>query len=127
MVAVAHLDVTWPSHIWRRMIDALPPVLTAAAFAHQMRLSKDAEVARNGRPRHREAGGDLRHGCLPSPEPVEYGPPSGIGDGKETTGHRLRSKQRQLARYPDEPVGHAIVTNFGTAPVEIRVGASTDE
>lgn len=52
---------------------------------------------------------------------------SGIGDGKETTAHRLSTKLAQLARYPDEPPGHAIVTNFGTAPVEIHIGALSDE
>lgn len=52
---------------------------------------------------------------------------SGIGDGKETTAHRLRSKLEQLGKFPDEPPGHAIVTNFGTAPVEIYIGAPSDE
>ena len=51
---------------------------------------------------------------------------SGIGDGKESTGHRLRTKLRQLARYPGEK-GHAIVTNFGAVPVEIHIGAWNDE
>jgi hypothetical protein len=52
---------------------------------------------------------------------------SGIGDGQESTAHRLSTKLAQLARYPDEAPGHAIVTNFGTAPVEIHIGALSDE
>lgn len=47
---------------------------------------------------------------------------SGIGDGRDPAEARLRSKLRQLARFPEHPPGYAIVTDFGAAPVEIRYG-----
>ncbi len=47
---------------------------------------------------------------------------SGIGDGRDATARRLEQKIEQLGRYPDEPPGQAIVTNFRTTPIEILVG-----
>jgi hypothetical protein len=48
---------------------------------------------------------------------------SGIGFGQESATARLRSKLEQLARYPAQPPGRAVVTHFRMAPVEIRVGS----
>jgi hypothetical protein len=45
---------------------------------------------------------------------------SAIGDGQEETTARLRSKLNQLARYPDQPPGWAVVTCFRVEPIEIR-------
>lgn len=47
---------------------------------------------------------------------------SGIGDGTDTCEDRLHDKLRRFARYPDEPAGFAIITDFGENPVEIRIG-----
>jgi hypothetical protein len=51
-------------------------------------------------------------------ERVEFG---GIGDGAESTTARLNRKLRQMRRYPDEPPGYAVVTNFTTMPVEVAI------
>ena len=51
-------------------------------------------------------------------ERVEFG---GIGDGAESTTARLNRKLRQMRRYPDEPPGYAVVTNFTTMPVEVAM------
>jgi hypothetical protein len=48
---------------------------------------------------------------------------SGIADGQETATSRLRSKLEQLARFPNQPPGRAVVTHFRMKPVEIRVGS----
>ena len=47
---------------------------------------------------------------------------SGIGTGSEPTSQRLREKLEQLAAYPEEPSGFAIVTNFRVHPIEILIG-----
>ena len=46
---------------------------------------------------------------------------SGIGAGAESTAHRLRDKITQLARFPDEPPGYAIVANFRDDPIEVMI------
>ena len=48
---------------------------------------------------------------------------SGIADGQESATARLRSKLEQLARFPSQPSGRAVVTHFRMKPVEIRVGS----
>jgi hypothetical protein len=48
---------------------------------------------------------------------------SGIADGQESATARLRSKLAQLARFPTQPSGHAVVTHFRMHPVEIHVGS----
>jgi hypothetical protein len=48
---------------------------------------------------------------------------SGIADGQESATARLRSKIEQLARFPDQPPGRAVVTHFRQEPVEIRLGS----
>jgi hypothetical protein len=48
---------------------------------------------------------------------------SGIEDGQETAAARLRSKLEQLARFPKEPPGWAVVTSFRMEPVEVRFGS----
>lgn len=51
-------------------------------------------------------------------ERVEF---SGIGYGSESTSTRLNRKVEQMLRYPDEPPGYAVVTNFTTMPVEVAM------
>ncbi len=51
-------------------------------------------------------------------ERVEFG---GIGDSGESTLARVNRKVRQMLRYPDEPPGHAVVTNFTTMPIEVAM------
>jgi hypothetical protein len=46
---------------------------------------------------------------------------SGIADGEELATARLRTKLGQLARYPTQPPGHAVVTSFRATPVEIHI------
>ena len=48
---------------------------------------------------------------------------SGIGDGAESATSRLESKLQQLARFPEQPPGQAVVTSFRMTPVEIRHGS----
>ena len=47
---------------------------------------------------------------------------SGIADGQDSASGRLRTKLRQLAQFPAQPSGFAIVTNFRMVPVDIRFG-----
>jgi hypothetical protein len=47
---------------------------------------------------------------------------SGIGDGRESAAARLERKIAQLARFPQQPWGQAVVTDFGAEPIEIRFG-----
>lgn len=47
---------------------------------------------------------------------------SGMGEGQESASMRLRTKIRQLAQFPGNPSGFAIVTDFRTTPVDIRYG-----
>jgi hypothetical protein len=48
---------------------------------------------------------------------------SGIGDGSETASSRVQAKILQIARYPEYPPGHAVVTSFRASPIEIQVEA----
>jgi hypothetical protein len=48
---------------------------------------------------------------------------SGIAEGQDSATSRLRSKLDQLARFPSQPPGRAVVTNFRMKPVEIRLGS----
>lgn len=47
---------------------------------------------------------------------------SGIAFGQESASARLRTKLRQLARFPKGPPGVAIVTDFHETPVDIQFG-----
>ena len=47
---------------------------------------------------------------------------SGIGTGTEKATKRLQEKLEQLGKYPHEPSGYAIVTNFRDDPIEILIG-----
>lgn len=52
---------------------------------------------------------------------------SGIAEGQEATTSRLASKIDQLARFPAQPRGCAIVTNFRGNPIDIRFRRWTHE
>lgn len=76
----------------------------------------------------KHSGGDyaMRDAASPDLETFERLECSGIAEGKDKTATRLAQKLTQLADYPDEPPGYAIVTNFRTRPrVEIHVGRQT--
>lgn len=47
---------------------------------------------------------------------------SGIAEGQESMSVRLRAKLQQLARFPSQRSGVAIVRNFRMDPVDIRNG-----
>lgn len=47
---------------------------------------------------------------------------SGIAEGQESAAARLRTKIRQLAQFPAQPPGVAVVTSFRAEPVDIQYG-----
>lgn len=62
----------------------------------------------------------MRDAGLPLEDTYERLECSGIGTGQESATSRLRAKLQQLAKYPGQ--GRAVVTDFGSHPVEIRHG-----
>lgn len=71
----------------------------------------------------KRTGADYRIRPAGAPEDDQYErlECSGIGDGADTVGARLREKVQQLASEPHLPRGYAVVTRFRATPVEIGV------